>query len=274
MAFDWCNVESCFSSAPKPDLGDHKLWMNWYQDCWSRIGKAGLLEARDGLDVVRIKLRAIVLVWLAREFCEVAQQNVDVELDWEEMADGFNLPEDGIVLVALTAEPRIPLDAIHEAWADGDESLWDSGNHIDDWGMVLNALGIALATRERRTVLDALFTSFDGEGPLFQSMYAPSITSLFAISEKKLELEEELDDLRDDLQDAAGNEPRHEMLRARADEIERTLNDPQAIQKLILDDCEDELMEPVYYGDDDFIHREVTLEWIMSGCPIWISGGL
>ncbi len=274
MAFDWCNVESSFSSAQRPDLGDFQLWMNWYRDCWSRIGKAGLLEARDGLDVVRIKLRAIVLVWLAREFCEVAQQNVDVELNWEEMADAFNLPEDGLVVVALTEEPRIPLNAIHEAWADSDESLWDSGNHIDDWGMVLNTLGIALATRERRTVLDALVTSFDGHGPLFQSMYAPSITSLSAISEKELELEDELDDLRDDLLDAAGNEPRYAMLRGRAHEIERTLDDPQAIQKLILDECGDELLEPVYFGDDDFVHQVVTMEWIISGCPIWISGGL
>lgn len=247
--------------------------MNWYRDCWSRIGKAGLLEVRDGLDVVRIKLRAIVLVWLARDYCEVANQNFDAELDWERMADAFNLPEDGLVLVALTEEPRIPLNAIHEAWADGDESLWDSGNHIDDWRMVLNTLGIALATRERRTILDALFTSFDGPGPLFQSMYAPSITSLSAISDKEVDLEYELDDLRDELVAATGNEPRHAMLRARADEIERTLDDPQAIQKLILDECGDQLLEPVYFGDDDYIHQVVTMEWIMSGCPIWISGG-
>lgn len=275
MTFDWFYIESCFRDAQQPDLGDKELWMDWYRTCWSHLESAGLLEVRSGLDIVRIKLRGMVLSWLACEFCEVAQRNEWAVLYWDCLRDAFELPDDGLLLVALTEAERIPLDSISDLSANRDEALWDSTSIVDDWSRVLSTLAISLATREREPVLNALRASFGGYTELFQSMYGPSIMGPDAVSCKRFELVDELEQLEADLLVAEGDSVRMEHNRLRAADIEKWLDDddPTAIQKLILVDLNIASMdEPRYFDDGNSSHRNVTWEWVESGCPIWIAG--
>ena len=241
--------------------------MEWYRTCWSHLESDGMLEVRSGLDITRIKLRGMVLNWIAYEFCEVAQQNGSAVLDWDCLRDAFDLPDDGLLLVALTEAERIPLDSISDLIADHDEALWEATSIVDDWGRVLSTLANALAERERHDVLDALRFRFGGINELFRSMYGPSITELDAKSSKRCQLEDELDELEEDLLDSEGDVVRQETIRKQVFNIEKLLDDPAAIHKLILVDMNTECDR----CNGDAIHRKSTYEWVASGCPIWIA---
>ena len=95
---------------------------------------------------------------------------------------------------------------------------------------------------------------------------------LDAVSCKQSELEDELEELEEDLLNSEVDPARREFNRRRVCIIEELLADPTAIRKLILDDGEDQSMDPIYFGDEAYQHRFATWEWVESGCPVWIAG--
>ncbi len=84
-------------------------WDVWFQEAWGYLAAAGLTELNQALDLARVRLRALSLLWLAFDYCK-AVFGESHRIHWDEWAEAYQLDTNCLALLAMSFPPVQLLD--------------------------------------------------------------------------------------------------------------------------------------------------------------------
>jgi hypothetical protein len=265
MKMTWSQVEQGFQKSPSPDEGTKRFWMDWYRLSWGHLEQAGLTSILSSLDITRVKLRAVILVWLAHDSLAYQthihdQQIYDEELEWASLLRPFDVEHDGLVMLGLTTNVSLDLENVTKeccpdlSYCDEDDLYFQA----EDWEKFIHILVYGIASRERRLVVEAICRGFGGITELSLSMYMAAIACL---DDAKWEILDEIEELDSDLANAKITE------RIQIEETRRFLQRKLENEDSLLSHIRENLWNKSEM-DDDYQSR---LLWFATDCPILIN---
>lgn len=275
MEFQWKYAEPLLAKLDFPDYGSNDRWRFWYEEAWSHMSKAGIAQVQTPLDDTRVRLRILALCWLAHDFCGAAFSDPYCSCpywsEWIKVADidalwaVLTATDQELIHGVVTESGLMSTDNIEEQ--DGELLYYKEEIQQD----VALKLVMAAVYTQRHEVAAALLDGFGGSSLLFASMYGNCGWIEKEIERRRDSLDEELDDLEEQLEDASCEETANK-LKKEIETVRQQLDDG-ALNQIVVEEVRVQaLTDNIFYGDDESAERLNGFQWCEDGCPVVIRG--
>jgi len=288
MEFKWQFAKDLFAKLKTPDYGAKQSWISWYEIAWGHLSNAGLTKVETPLDLTRIKLRIAATCWLSLDF--VAAMQADEYCNsfyWSDWISELGIDPTWAMATAIddkgmreVIETQMDNPGMEHEECDDEGIVFfdENGDHFDEnTGAKVVA---AAAAMQRDLVCDALINQLGGDFELYLCLYTACVDIERLANKRKYEIEDEIDELQYDLDDALSiatveekDLPEHhkriESLRTEIERLEGCLDD-SSIRETVMEQLRNDAFScsPIGWEDEDDVERMRAFDWCHTGCAI------
>lgn len=259
----WEDARAMGQSLDQPNFGNPRSWNRWHEMAWRHIDHASLNHWQTDLDLVRVKVRVLVLYAIGFEFCEWLEPGSMSEIEWGYEVQRIGVPPS--IVLALAGElPQFgPFCAAVDADFDLSGDLADAELDAetirpDD---LIDLVSGFLCTTYRPAIIRALLKGFGGHAQLFASLWATSRDLGNDMGCMEDELEREREELMQELQDESDWQRKSAIMESIA-EIDMKVQKPN-LEVTAWNNAYMSAIRDMDAGTD----AHDAQDWIFRGCP-------
>lgn len=191
---------------------------------------------------------------------------------WSEWIDQLEIDPTWCLLTGV--DPQLLKQVVDESQLSAGIEIEDGEISIDrDWINldVLPRLVMLAVYAQREKVVDALFRCFNGPEWLFATMCSNSCAIQEEIEQRRDELEDDLA-MPEEKQNDVLPEKDREQLGRQIESLRLRLDENELVKDIAEESRLRIVGNPIGWGSDESLEKQLGYEWCSSGCPIVVTG--